>query len=193
MTLSRILKSILLPVKALLPVRLKSYVKASLYCHSHHIDRKKILTSNDFPFHQIDLVGEFIHVKENFQIVGRGRLVIGNNVIIARDFLGITNLHQVVVGCAIPYDSSNDSFAAPIVIGDNVWIGARVTVLSGVSIGEGCVIGAGAVVTKNMPTGAIIGGVPARIIKYRDQDDYLAQKGDGNLYLEKKFSQYGHV
>ena len=52
-------------------------------------------------------------------------------------------------------------------IGHDVWIGARVTVMAGVSIGNGAIIGSNAVVTKDVPPYAIVGGVPARIIRYR--------------------------
>ena len=54
-----------------------------------------------------------------------------------------------------------------IVIGDDVWIGTRATILSGVSIGQGAVIAACSVVTKDVPPYAIVGGNPAHIIKYR--------------------------
>lgn len=54
-----------------------------------------------------------------------------------------------------------------IVIEDDVWIGANVTVLGGVRIGRGAVVGAGAVVTKDVPNYAIVGGVPAKLIRYR--------------------------
>ncbi len=54
-----------------------------------------------------------------------------------------------------------------IVVEDDVWIGCRTTVLSGVRIGQGAIIAAGSVVTKDIPPYAIAGGVPAKVIKYR--------------------------
>lgn len=56
-------------------------------------------------------------------------------------------------------------FPKPIRIGKKVWIGANATVLPGVTIGDGAIIAAGAVVTKDVPPGVIVGGVPAKIIK----------------------------
>lgn len=55
----------------------------------------------------------------------------------------------------------------PTIIGNDVWVGYRVTILSGVKIGDGAVIAAGAVVTKDVPPYAIVGGNPAKLIKYR--------------------------
>nr|WP_141412120.1 DapH/DapD/GlmU-related protein [Alistipes communis] len=52
-------------------------------------------------------------------------------------------------------------------IGDDVWIGTRVIILPGVKIGSGAVIAAGAVVSRNVPDFAIVGGIPARVIKMR--------------------------
>lgn len=62
---------------------------------------------------------------------------------------------------------------APIQIGSDVWIGARAIVKDGVSIGHGAVVGAGAVVTKDVPPYAIVGGVPARVIGYRFSTDII--------------------
>jgi serine acetyltransferase len=52
-------------------------------------------------------------------------------------------------------------------IGNDVWIGNNVTILGGVSVGNGAIIGAGAVVTKNVEPYSIVGGVPAKVLKYR--------------------------
>ena len=64
-------------------------------------------------------------------------------------------------------------------IGHDVWIGARATILDGVNIGNGAVVAAGAVVTKDVPPYAIVGGVPAKIIKYR-----FNQNTDASLLKE---------
>ncbi len=58
-------------------------------------------------------------------------------------------------------------------IGNDVWIGSHAMVLGGVKVGDGAVIGAGAVVTKDVPPYAIVGGVPARIIKYRFNQEII--------------------
>lgn len=62
-----------------------------------------------------------------------------------------------------------------ITIGNDVWIGARAIVMDGVEIGDGAIVAANAVVTKNVPPYAIVGGVPARVIKRRFDDDKIAR------------------
>lgn len=62
-----------------------------------------------------------------------------------------------------------------IILDDDVWIGANVTVLSGVHIGQGAVVAAGAVVNSDVPPYAVIGGVPAKIIKYRFDESIIAK------------------
>lgn len=63
----------------------------------------------------------------------------------------------------------------PIVIDDDVWIGQSSIIMSGVHIGQGAIVATGAVVTKDVPPYAIVGGNPARIIKYRFNDDLIKE------------------
>lgn len=56
-------------------------------------------------------------------------------------------------------------YPAPVRLGNNVWVGAHATILAGVTVGDNAVVAAGAVVTKDVPANAVVGGVPARIIK----------------------------
>lgn len=60
-----------------------------------------------------------------------------------------------------------------ITVKDDVWIGTNATILPGVTIGKGAIVGAGAVVTKDVPPYAIVGGVPAKVIKYRFPEEIL--------------------
>ena len=60
-----------------------------------------------------------------------------------------------------------------IIVGDDVWIGYGATILSGVRIGQGAVIAAGAVVAKDVPPYAVVGGVPAEVLKYRFSEDMI--------------------
>ena len=54
-----------------------------------------------------------------------------------------------------------------VIIGDDVWLGARVMVVAGVEIGDGCIIGASSVVTRSIPAGSIAVGIPARVVGRR--------------------------
>lgn len=67
-----------------------------------------------------------------------------------------------------------------------MWIGADVTILPGVTIGEGAVIGACSCVTKDVPPLAIMGGCPAKVIKYRNDKEYFKLKEEGKIYLTYK-------
>lgn len=79
-----------------------------------------------------------------------------------------------------------------IVVGDDVWIGYGATIMSGICIGQGAVIAAGAVVTKDVPPYAIVGGVPAKVIKYRFEPEMIKEllKVDYSKLSEKMIKEH---
>jgi acetyltransferase-like isoleucine patch superfamily enzyme len=83
----------------------------------------------------------------------------------------------------------------PIVVGDDVWIGQKCLILSGVTIGQGAVVAAGSVVSKDVPPYAIVGGNPARVIKYRFSDEVIkeALRINYSLLTEDKIRQCREV
>ena len=100
--------------------------------------------------------------------------IIGNDAFLdGRDGLFIGNNVNIVGECRIytkEHDIGSQSFSAtgaPVHIGDFVYIGTRVTILPGVTVGEGAVLASGSVVTKNVDSWTMVGGVPAKFIKQR--------------------------
>jgi acetyltransferase-like isoleucine patch superfamily enzyme len=92
----------------------------------------------------------------------------------------LTSNHNYDNGKAIPYDDTYIN--KNITIEDNVWLGNRVIILGGVRVGEGAIIQAGAVITKDVPKYAIVGGNPAQIFKYRDIEHYEKLKKENKFH-----------
>jgi maltose O-acetyltransferase len=106
-------------------------------------------------------IGDGAYVNAGCWFEGHGRIDIGRDALIGPEVMFVTSTHA--------YGPQGEVSRAPaygeVHVGDRCWLGARVTVLSGVTIGEGTVIAAGAVVTKDCDSGAVYGGVPARRIR----------------------------
>lgn len=95
-----------------------------------------------------------------------GKVIIGKNVMMGPEVCIYTRNHEFD-RTDIPMNRQDFTPEKPVFIEDDVWIGARVIILPGVHVGTGAVIGAGAVVTKDVPAFAVVGGNPAHIIKMR--------------------------
>lgn len=112
-------------------------------------------------------------------IVGGGKVIIGNYFHSGMECMIITQNHNYE-GEMIPYDTT--SILKNVTIGDFVWLGNRVIIVGNVNIGEGAIIAAGSVVCKDIPPCAIVGGNPAKIIKYRDKEHFYKLKAEKRYY-----------
>ena len=96
-----------------------------------------------------------------------GKITIGEDVLMGPDVIMMSTSHAYS-DLNMPINTQGEGKEKPIFIGDNVWVGTRVIILPGVSIGGHSIIGSGAVVTKSFPDYSIIGGNPAKLIKKRE-------------------------
>ena len=107
----------------------------------------------------------------------RAKVIIGNHIMFAPNVTIVTGNHRIdMLGkymSEVTDEEKLDENDKDVIIDDDVWIGTNVVILSGVHIHCGAVIGAGCVVTRDVPPYAIVGGNPARVIKYRFEDDTL--------------------
>lgn len=132
-------------------------------------------------------IGNHVWIGESFFAKAEGGIQIGSGTIISRKVEIWTSNHNYNSEdlISIPYDRRMN--CEEVVIGENVWIGTHVLLLPGVTVGEGAVIGAGAVVTKDIPALAVVGGNPARVLKYRDQGIYEQLKANHKIYLDMEY------
>lgn len=141
------------------------------YQHPLNVNKASKFTKNTYLGRNTNFNG--------MQIRGNGKVVIGDNFHSGNECVLITQNHNYE-GAAIPYD--NTYVTKDITIEDNVWLGFRVIVMGGVTIGEGAIIQAGSVVVSNIPKYAIAGGHPAKVFSQRNPENYE------RLKAERKFN-----
>lgn len=112
-------------------------------------------------------IGEKCSIGEYCHITAIDNITIGNNVLTGRYVYISDNAHgrSIRSEMDLPPTQRPLHSKGSVVIEDNVWIGERVCILSGVRIGRGAIIGANAVVTHNIPPYCVAAGIPARVIK----------------------------
>lgn len=147
------------------------------YCVNHTIGRKQAKIGKGSKIHASVIFRQGYNIE-----IGEGCLINHNNVLQAGKVDGKirignyvhTGANVMIIAFNHAFDTRDiptikqDYYDADVTIGDDVWIGGGTIILAGVNIGKGAIIAAGAVVNSDVPDYAIVGGVPAKIIKYRN-------------------------
>ncbi len=110
-------------------------------------------------------IGDNVGISPNAFFAVRGKVIIGENTIFGPG-VSIHSENHIFNDLYKPIRIQGASRKG-IIIGKDCWIGSKVIILDGVKIGDGSIVAAGAVVNSDVPNNAIVGGVPARILKYR--------------------------
>ncbi|MBW6518665.1 MAG: acyltransferase [ANME-2 cluster archaeon] len=129
-------------------------------------------------------IGNYVHIGPGALFWGTGGVIIDDYVIIGPKVAIISANHNYENAESIPYDGV--VILKKIRICSHTWIGGFVKIVPGVTINEGAVVAMGSVVTKDVPKCAVVGGNPARILKYRNIEEYEKLKRDERFYLKLK-------
>lgn len=113
------------------------------------------------------IIGNNTYICNRVTFLVGGDISIGENTLIASDVCIVSENHSIDLKDEKPY-MFQKLICKPVNVGSNVWIGEKVMILPGVTIGDNCVIGAGSVVTKNIEKNCIVVGNPAKVIKKYD-------------------------
>ncbi|MBD5233349.1 MAG: acyltransferase [Bacteroidales bacterium] len=124
-------------------------------------------------------VGDHFH-SNGLRVLGRGKVEIGRYFHSGQNCKIMLGSHDYDGGDAIPYGKKDT--CKSVSIGDFVWLGTDVTISGNIHIGTGAIVAMGSVVVKDVPDFAIVGGNPAKVIKYRDIDHF------NHLLAEGKFN-----
>jgi acetyltransferase-like isoleucine patch superfamily enzyme len=114
------------------------------------------------------VLGHHVNIGVNCDITSSNRVVLGDKTLVAAYAYIVGGDH--VFDCADTPVMEQDRIGRGIEIGAECWVGAHAVVLDGTTIGTGTIVGAGAVVTKSLPDQAIAAGVPARVVRMRNEE-----------------------
>jgi len=147
------------------------------YNYAHAAERRKIAMGRGVQFSpnvsirngQHISIGDGAHIGERCSLWAgerSGRIEIRDHALFGPEVYITASNYETAPGS---YVMDQPRVEEDVVIGRDVWLGARVIVVAGVRVGDGCIVGAGAVVTKDLPPGSIAVGVPARVVGKRGE------------------------
>ncbi|WP_430481923.1 DapH/DapD/GlmU-related protein [Rossellomorea marisflavi] len=109
-------------------------------------------------------IGKDVFFNTGCSFQDRGGIHIGDGSLIGM------NVNIATLNHGLDMKTRNTTYASPVTIGKSVWIGSGATILPGVTIGDRAVVAAGAVVTKDVPEGTVVAGVPAKVVKTIEEE-----------------------
>ncbi|MDR3564801.1 MAG: CatB-related O-acetyltransferase [Negativicutes bacterium] len=171
-------------------LRYKKYKRNNIYIKDCHLVSETLKINSPAQIHPGTIIGENVTIGRYTYIGDNNRIAhnvtIGNFCSFGTNIQVSVGIHPLTWLSSSPFQYRSDdkvynciepklqfTESPPTLIGHDVWVGTMAVIMGGLTIGTGAVIGAGAIVTKNVPPYAIVGGVPAKIIRYRFNEETI--------------------
>ena len=152
----------------------RKFVKGAFKCCGRNVHFSPLNSS--FTYHSIT-IGNDVYIGPHAMFKSIKDIRIGNKVLFGPyvKIMGGNHNYREVGHYMFDVKRKRDDDDLPVVIEDDTWIGCNVTILKGVTIGRGAIVSAGSVVTKDVPRYAIVGGIPAKVLKYRFTNEEIKE------------------